>query len=101
MKKLTKKIVNWRISKGFITPPFHGDKDLLLGKLMLVVTEIAEMAEAIRKNNFDNFKEETADAYIRLFDIAGASYIDVEKEIKKKMKINKMRPHLHGKATNL
>ena len=101
MKKLTKEIVNWRISKGFVTPSFHSDKDLLLGKLMLVVTEIAEMAEAVRKNDLDNFKEEIADTYIRLFDIAGTSKIDVEKEIRKKMKINKMRPHLHGKVTNL
>ncbi len=101
MKKLIKEIVKWRISKGFITPPFYGNKDLLLGKLMLVVTEIAEMAEAVRKDDFNNFKEEMADVYIRLFDIAGASKIDVKSVIKKKMKINKMRPHLHGKVTHL
>lgn len=101
MKKLTKEIVEWRVSKGFLTPHFHGDKDLLLGKLMLAVTEISEMAEAVRENNFDNFREELADACIRLFDIAGTSGVDVEKEIKKKMRVNSDRPFLHGKVTRL
>lgn len=101
MKELTKEIVQWRIDKGFITPSFHGDKDLLLGKLMLVVTEISEAAEAVRKDNFDNFKEEIADAFIRLFDISGTSGVDVEVEVRRKMKINKERPYRHGKATKL
>jgi len=101
MRKLTKEITKWRISKGFLTPHFYGNKDLLLGKLMLVITEISEIAEAVRENNFDNFREELADACIRLFDIAGASGVDVEKEIKKKMKVNSERPFLHGKVTRL
>ena len=101
MNKLAKEIVKWRIKKGFITPKFKGNKNLLLGKLMLVVTEISEAAESVRLNNFNNFKEELADTFIRLLDICGTSCINIEKEIRKKMEVNKKRPMLHGKVTKL
>ena len=66
-------------------------------KLMLCVTELAEACEADRNDNRDNFKEEIADTFIRLFDLCGYLGINIEKEINKKMKINKGRPRLHGK----
>jgi NTP pyrophosphatase (non-canonical NTP hydrolase) len=65
--------------------------------LMLIVTELAEAMEAYRKQDKENFNEEIADTFIRLFDLSGGLKIDVEKEIMKKMNKNKNRPYKHGK----
>ncbi len=102
MKRLMERIVAWRKSKGFFTPNnISEDGDLMLGKLMLVVTEVSEAAEAVRLNDFDNFREELADTFIRLLDICGTCDIDIEAEIRGKMLVNDERPIKHGKATTL
>lgn len=103
MNELAREIKDWRESKGFKTPSSidGSDGEDMLGKLMLVVTETAEAAEAVRYNDLENFKEELADIFIRCLDICGTMEIDIEKEINKKMDINKDRPHLHGKETTL
>ncbi|KKN37005.1 hypothetical protein LCGC14_0767650 [marine sediment metagenome] len=69
----------------------------MLEKLMLVVTEVSEAAEAHRKADFENFTEEIADTFIRLMDITASLGINIEKAILDKMAINEGRPHLHGK----
>lgn len=75
------------------------DKKRNLGEmLMLIVTEIAEAMESYRNRNEENFKEEIADTFIRLFDLCGGLGIDVEKEILKKMQKNWKRPYKHGKV---
>jgi NTP pyrophosphatase (non-canonical NTP hydrolase) len=66
-------------------------------KLMLIVTEVAEACEADRHGNKENFDEEIADTFIRLFDLCGYLNIDIEKELIVKMKFNEGRPRLHGK----
>lgn len=73
----------------------------MVGKLMLVVTELAEAVEAVDKDDRENFREEIADALIRLLDIADSSGMDVDAEIEKKMEANWKRPIKHGKKTNL
>lgn len=80
------------IKKGF----WKADKTVAV-KLMLCVTELSEACEADRKNDKENFAEEIADTFIRLFDLCGYLNIDIEKEINSKMIINKGRPQLHGK----
>ena len=65
--------------------------------LMLIVTELAEAMEAHRHQDDENFKEELADTFIRLFDLCGGLKIDIEKEIAKKSAKNKNRPYKHGK----
>lgn len=65
--------------------------------LMLIVTELAEAMEAYRVQDDENFKEELADTFIRLFDLCGGLDIDIEKEIAKKSERNKNRPYRHGK----
>ncbi len=118
LNKLAKQIVAWRIRKGFRT-----DWSNMPEKLILIVTEIAEAMEAYRGvdsnhlssfygrlhvnrkpkkhlgsyKKFENFKEELADAVIRILDITGTMGIDIEAEIKRKMKKNNMRPVRHGK----
>jgi NTP pyrophosphatase (non-canonical NTP hydrolase) len=65
---------------------------------MLVVTELAEAAEAVRHGDEANFKEEMADAYIRMLDMTGTFVgFDLEQEIENKMAVNEGRPQLHGK----
>ena len=92
MNQLAEDIVKWRKKKGFKTSWKNMPE-----KLMLVVTEVAEAMEAIRKDDGQNFNEEIADTFIRLLDICGSVGIDIEHEIKAKMEINKTRSHKHGK----
>jgi hypothetical protein len=104
MNKLAEQITQWRIRKGFHTPStinLGNDGDLMLGKLMLVVSEVGEAAEAIRHNDEKNFKEELADTIIRILDICGAIHIDIDKEVEEKMKVNEGRPIRHGKVCSI
>ena len=89
-------IVNWRIKQGFKTPSNFQDYEQVLIKLLLIITEISEAAEAVRLLDYNNFKEEIADTFIRLFDITGTMNMDIEKAIKDKMKINESREFKHG-----
>ena len=90
-------IAKWRESKGFITPEHISDATGTLAKLMLVVSEVSEACEAIRDNDFFNFKEEIADTFIRLLDICGTMKIDIDTEIRTKMAKNEKRPYKHGR----
>jgi len=84
-------------------PEFEGDEDeevvlaLQSQFLMLIVGEVSEAMEGLRKGDKDNFKEELADIVIRTADLAGGLGIDLEAEIIKKMEKNKKRPYKHGK----
>lgn len=74
------------------------DEERNIGEaLMLVVTELAEAMEGYRHQDHENFREEIADAYIRLFDFCGGMGIDISGEIAKKCEKNKKRPYKHGK----
>lgn len=66
-------------------------------KLMLMVSELSEALEALRKEDVSNFREELADVVIRMGDLCGGYDIDLESEIINKMDKNKDRPKLHGK----
>lgn len=66
-------------------------------RLMLIVSELGEAVEALRHNNYENFKEELADVVIRVADLCGGLGIDLETEIERKMERNKTRPYKHGK----
>lgn len=92
LNKLSKEVALWRKEKGFKTTWKNMPE-----KLMLVVTELSEAMEAYRHEDTENFKEEIADTFIRLCDICGSVNIDIEREIRTKMEVNKKRPYLHGK----
>lgn len=110
-------------SKGFWEGFCLGNNDSAVKKdftvrSMLVVTEIAEAVEAIRSEQCErkqlknvhyvpygklelntHIREEIADTFIRLMDICGGYQIeDIEKDIIKKIKINKKRPTKHNKS---
>lgn len=105
---LAKSIHHWVREKGFwpalsdgwVNRSIEGDfpdVNLILAKLMLVTTEVAETAEAVRKGNFSNYQEEIADTIIRLLDLAAATGVDVDGWVEAKMLINEGRPFMHGK----
>lgn len=64
--------------------------------LCLIHSEISEALEAYRHGNSENFREEIADTFIRLFDLCGGLNVDIETEITKKHEINKQREWRHG-----
>lgn len=103
LNQLAQEISEWREGKGFYTPTtIQGEGgEKMLGKLMLVVGEVAEASEAVRENDSHGFAEELADTMIRLLDICGTTGIDIEEEIRKKMIINRDRPYRHGKVIAL
>jgi len=92
IKEWQRTITDWAISKGFNWTP--EDVDTMLLRLH---SEVSEAGEEARDDDLEGFKEELADIAIRLFNIAGVFGVDLEKEIEKKMKVNKERPRLHGR----
>ncbi len=90
--------------------------------LMLCVSELSEALEADREGRFaniplydkervcsgdaasfklhikDTFEDELADTVIRLLDLCGARGIDLEYHINQKLKYNRSRERMHGKA---
>ena len=101
MNELAKYIKEWRERKGFSTPSdIVGEEQAsaMLAKLMLVVTEVAEAAEAVRHNDRHNFEEEMADTIIRILDIVGTCDIDIDSVVAHKMAVNERRPEKHGKV---
>ena len=81
-------------SKGWYDDPIRSD----LEDLMLVVTEVAEVVEELRRPTIDESKvsEEVADIAIRLLDFAAKKGIDLEAAILAKHEKNKTRPYRHG-----
>jgi len=86
----------------------HGFHDLTLNvgeKIALIHSELSEALEDHRRGikpdehlpNFKNFDVELADACIRIFDLAGATGVDLESAIMAKMAYNERRPYKHGK----
>lgn len=65
----------------------------------LIISELSEATQEIRKGNNDNMIKELADVYIRLSSFIGAIGYDEELEeaIKEKLEINKKREFKHGK----
>jgi NTP pyrophosphatase (non-canonical NTP hydrolase) len=74
--------------------------------LMLIVSELGEACEALRKGlrqqgtvdwAKDTFEDEVADSVIRICDMAEALGINLEWQIEKKLEYNKQRPYKHNK----
>lgn len=80
---------------------FHDSDDdsvmRALGRLMLITTEVAEAAEAIRyPRGSGNLVEELADIIIRVADFAEEHNLYLGVAIEAKMQKNRERPHMHG-----
>ena len=104
LNKLVDEIHETAKSKGW------WDKDRFPLEIhMLIVSEIAEATEEVRKNKeefisymyYENDKPvgeavELVDAVIRILDYFGHKCWDFEKILKAKMDYNKTRPYRHG-----
>lgn len=66
-------------------------------KLLLVVSEVAEIQDAMRDEDFDAECEEVADVVIRILDYAAWRGIDLDAWVAEKMAKNEKRPRLHGR----
>lgn len=87
--------------KGFWGPPEMMDK--YVAKMMLVVTETAEVVEALRKSQgADKVTEEFSDIFIRALDLysvlveAGEADPGLYKVLLDKVETNRVRPPKHG-----
>jgi NTP pyrophosphatase (non-canonical NTP hydrolase) len=72
--------------------------DLVPVKLCLIHSEVSEAMEGHRKNLMDDklphrsmLEVELADAMIRIFDLAGATGLDLEGALNEKLEYNKVR----------
>lgn len=115
VQQLAADINQWAKEKGFwstfpistLTAEDH-QKIVLMQKsqkIMLVVTELAELIEGLRKPDpaaaetfgFINEEEEVADAIIRLLDYSGHYGLRIGEALGAKMAKNEGRPYKHGK----
>jgi NTP pyrophosphatase (non-canonical NTP hydrolase) len=101
---------------------FHKKNENISEKLMLIVSELGEACEALRKGKRfseseyimaqvsgvpqgeifeqdvkDTFEDELADVLIRTFDLMASMGIDVDFHVLNKMRYNESRPYKHGK----
>jgi len=85
LKKIQKQIYQNKLDKGFNTKDVNFEFNLTYG-------ELAEAFEAYRKKN-SKVGEELADVTIYLLGLSEILGINLEKEILKKIKINKKRKY--------
>jgi len=95
LKKLIEECHKIAVNKGWWEN--HRDFSTIV---MLVVTELSEAVQEDRKKDDDRYEKtqtEIADALIRLFDLCGAYFIDIEQVILDKMEFNRNRPYRHNR----
>ena len=72
--------------------------DSFRGRMMLVITEIAEAVQGYENGDTTNVAEELADILIRVADTAKQEGIDLEAAVCAKLAANEQRPQMHGKT---
>lgn len=89
--------------KGFWEPEQNEPDTFYIKQMMMIVSEVAEVMEAFRKDmGSDVIEEEFADILIRTLDLytglhrAGIVKNDLAKVLEDKMQFNTERPHMHG-----
>jgi len=100
-----KEIHDYAIEKGWWRTTFV-TSSVVITKLALIHSEISEALEELRNDKIalyysenkkpEGFEVELADAVIRIFDLAAAMSIDLERIIEIKHEYNKTRPYKHG-----
>lgn len=101
LEALSHELHEINVEKGFWKDPEWMDK--WVAKMMLVVTECAEVVEALRKSEGPSkVTEEFADIVIRLLDLhavlvdAGEATPGLLDSVFQKTEVNKARPPKHG-----
>lgn len=93
------------VAKGFYATRSVDNPNDLLAMLMLITTEVAELAEEVRKPNilmsakisFTTEEDEAADILIRLLDYAAFRKLRIGEAMEAKLAYNATRAHKHGK----
>lgn len=124
LTSMSKSIHADNVKKGFYDELENVPQDYVVFKqLLLIITEISEAAEELRKNPIDNtiepyfpsaltledsikafeerfkdkFQDEIADTFIRLLDLCGYLKINIDEWIDAKLEYNRTRGYKHGK----
>ena len=91
------------IEKGFWPEPDAVDDIFIAKQLMMVVSEVTEVMEAIRKDKGEvEITKEFADIIIRTLDLyagvveAGYTTLSLDSMLSEKVEFNKTRPEKHG-----
>lgn len=89
--------------KGFWPEPENVDDIFIAKQLMMIVSEVTEVMEAIRKDKGEEeITKEFADILIRTLDLyagvvdAGYTRLSLDKALNEKVEFNKTRPEKHG-----
>ena len=91
------------VEKGFWPEPEEVDDIFIAKQLMMVVSEVVEVMEAVRKDKGEHkISKEFADIIIRTLDLyagmveAGYTRDSLDHILKEKTEFNKTRPEKHG-----
>jgi NTP pyrophosphatase (non-canonical NTP hydrolase) len=91
------------IEKGFWPESEDVDDIFIAKQLMMIVSEVTEVMEAIRKDKGEEeITKEFADILIRTLDLyagvveAGYTRLSLDEALKEKVDFNKTRPEKHG-----
>ena len=91
------------VEKGFWPEPDAVDDIFIAKQLMMIVSEVTEVMEAIRKDKGEEeITKEFADIIIRTLDLyagvveAGYTKLSLDNALLEKVEFNKSRPEKHG-----
>jgi len=94
---IRKRVRDINTKNGWRDDPFtFEDVDKVIVKIALIITECSEAIEAVREDDFENFKEELADIRIRTDDLADILNISLDREVHKKLDKLEKREFRHG-----
>lgn len=106
LNELAKMFHEQEKKSGFVGGADPNSPELILSKLMLIVTELAEAAEDVRAKKMlvdvesggkpVGFPTELADALIRILGLCAFLGIDIDSVVNWKHEYNKTRPYMHG-----
>jgi len=86
MKEIIRTNYDSTVKRGLITP-----STTLFQFIDKLYEEVSEFEESLEFRDMDNFKEELADIVLVCLNIAEHYKIDIESELKNKIKINYLR----------
>lgn len=91
------------VEKGFWPEPDAVDDIFIAKQCMMIVSEVTEVMEAVRKNKGEEeITKEFADIIIRTLDLyagvveAGYTRLSLDHALSEKVEFNKTRPEKHG-----
>jgi NTP pyrophosphatase (non-canonical NTP hydrolase) len=97
-RELGKQIARINEANGWdrITPQDWGEKYKIPALLDLIHSEISEATEGFRHDDLENFREELADAVIRILSLCEGLGIDLHAAVTAKIEKNRARGYHHG-----